>query len=565
MSLQDRLSSDLFNKLNEMKMNLPKESFSLEESVKEEDEIRQELLKQAALEEQSDEIDDDFLTSLSGPSQESGNETLVEVEYLGRVGLVDISFENLDQELTEQEYLVILDSLNIMSTSSDSSSRKNAAKKIEEYGERAITVIFRECRQFDLASQESKNELLHLLSRLTIRSYKGRKLVKAIVERANSKQHISLAIQCAGAVREREAVSSILTHMRNPDYFGHGLDALLKIRDKNSVEPLIQLMNNLDVNRTEMIEQGIQQARRFADFGPDAIKPIFHAYMNCEKKPIRPIFTIALRSFQEEAVPFLAEVLAKETDYDQLVPVCLNLGGMRTAVSTQVLVDALDKYPEKKQALILGISHTNDESLVPLIVQELNKTSDAIIQKECLTAIGYLSGRDANLFPVIKPYLHDRKNNLYLDALNCMVRLGDQDSFAKFVDLLMNGEEREQYILQKHLSRMPFPLLEKMAEKILVIPDDKAILLVSALQRSNLLPTGVGRTLLKKLEQNPMTALRIEIYRLIGKHVGKKSAIVSQDVLYKARREETSPMVIRELDQIIKFMRKNVGVLQDTK
>lgn len=561
MSLQERMSVSIIQKLTDMKKNLQK--VEPEEKVvfsdEEEEQIRQELLRQAEQEDESDGIDDDFFTSLSGPSQEVGKEKLVEVEYLGRIGYVDISFENLGEDMDESEYRNILNSLELMAYSNDPIKRKDAAKEVEKYGEKAIMVIFRECRKFDLTDEQRKNEIVHLLSRLTARSYKGRKIMKAVLEKANSTQHITLSILGAGAVREREAVDAILDHMLNPDFFIVGLEALLKILDKNSVEPIIQRINDLDGNRNDLIDQAIRLAPRFANFGPEAVKPVFKAYVNNPKKSLRPIFTIALRSFKEDAIPVLSEVLEKETDEDKLVPICMTLGGLKMPFSTNLLVEAFKKYPGKKKAIIRGFSHTDDPFVLPIIVNELKTTSDLRVKQECLSAIAYLGENDKSLIPVVKPYLSESRNRLYLDALYCMVRLGDQESFNKFIDLLINGEEGEQYVLQRYLPRMSFKWLVKVAEKMLTCPDDKAILLVSALQNANLLPQEVGPILQKKLDQNPIPALKLEIYRLIGKHVNKKRELLSQDVLYKARREETNPRIARELDQIIDHMRKEKG------
>ncbi|MES9683099.1 hypothetical protein ABWK22_09305 [Gottfriedia acidiceleris] len=561
MSLQDRMSASILQKLSEIKKALPKEEF-IEKNVLneiEEAEIKQELLRQAEQEDKNDGIDDDFFASLSGPSQEEGNEKLVEVEYLGRIGYVDISFENLDEDMDEKEYRYILDALEILAYSNDVSKRKEAIKEIEKYGEKAITVIFRECRKFDLTDENRKNELVHLLSRLASRSLKGRKILKAVLEKANSSQHIALSILCSGAVREHEAVTGILNHMLSPDFFGIGLEALLKIRDKKSIEPIIQRLNDIDSNRNDLIDHAIRLAPRFVDFGPEAVKPVFEGYIYNQKKAIRPILTIALRSFKEDAIPVLTEVLEKETDENKLIPICMTLGALRMSYSTNLLIDAFRKYPAKKKAIIRGFSHTKDQSVLPLLVKELETTEDLRLKQECLGAIAYLADNDKNLIPVVKPYLTERRNRLYLDALNCMVRLGDLESFDKFINLLINGEEGEQYVLQKHLPKMSFKMLVKTAEKMLSCPDDKSILLVSALQNANIIPQEVGPILKKKLDQNPIPALKLEIYRLIGKHVNKKHELLSQDILYKARQEESNPRVVRELDQIIDNMRKEKG------
>ncbi|WP_214776086.1 hypothetical protein [Exiguobacterium sp. s37] len=561
MSMKDRMSESTLHKLMSMRQGLEEveteEKFGFSED--EEESIRNELLQQAEKEDASEEIDDDFFTSLSGPSQSGGNEKLVEVEYLGRIGYVDISFESLDEDIAEEDARHIVDALETMAYESDSFKRKKAAKEVEAYGEKAVSIIFRECRKFDLTDEVKREEIIHLLSRLATRSLKGRKTIKAVLEKASSTQHLILAVMAAGSVREREAVKSILNHMSNPDFVPSGLEALIKIRDKESVASIINILSRLDASRSDLIDQVIQLAPRFSDFGPEAVKPVFDAYIQGENRAIRPFFTLALRSFKEDAVPVLAAVLEDETDEGKLMPICMTLGGLKLSYSTQLLVDAFSKYPNKKRVIVRGLSHTNDSNLVPMLVNELKTTPDIRLKQECLGAIAHLAHNDKELIPVIKPYLSEQRNNLHLDALNCLVRLGDRDSLVTYIDTLMNGHENEQYVLQKHLPKMPFKLMVKMAETMLTCPDEKAILLVTSLQRANIVPQEVGPILQSKLNQNPAPSLKLEIYRLIGKHVNKKKELLSQEVLYKARRDEDDPRVIRELDQIIQNMRKEKG------
>lgn len=561
MAMQDLMSANILKKLNSMKESLineeVKDQFGFDE--KDEEKIHQELMMQARQEDESEEIDDDFFTSLSGPSQANGNEKLVEVEYMGRIGYVDISFEQIDEDVEEKEAIQIVEALETMAYSKKLEQRKEAAKKVEQYGEKSIPIIFRECRKFDLTEEQKKNEIINLLSRLSVRSLKGRKIIKAVLEKANSTQHIHVSILGAGAIREKEATDSILRHMKNPELMSVGLDSLIRIRDKKTVQPVIDSINNLDTNRHDIIDQIIALAPRFSDFGPDAVQPVFNAYIKCENRSIRPIYTIALRSFKEDAVPVLSAVLEDETNEGKLIPICASLGGLRMPFATNLLVEAFHKYPLKKRAIMLGFSYTNDKTLVPLITQELNSTHEIRMKQDCLNALAYLGENNKELIPAIKPLMNDKRGMIYLDAINCLVRLGDRDAFDKYIDILMNGYENEQHVLQRHLPKMPFRLIVKIAEKMLDCPDEKALLLVTSLQRANIIPKEVGIILEKKLQKDISPALKLEIYRLIAKHVNKRKEVLSQDVLYQARKKENDPTLLRELDQIIKNMRKEKG------
>lgn len=559
MSLKERMNEGILQKLSNMKKELPNHYTPTEKVLfneAEEESVRKELLKQIELEEGSEEVDDDFFTSLSGPSQEEGNEKLVEVEYLGRVGYVDISFDKLDEDLTDDEYRIIVDSLETISFSNDIKQRREAGKVVEGYEDKAINVIFRECRKFDLADNRKKIEIVQLLSRLTYRSLKGRKVIKAVLEKASSSQHVNLAILGSGAVHERESVDAILSHMLDSYYFEVGMEALLQIRDPKAVKPLIKIINDLDVNRSDLIDSAIRLSYTFNNFGPEAVNDVFDAYINCTKKTIRPIFTIALRSFGEEAIPILSSVFQDTANDDStLVPICMQIGSLKIPFATNLLVEAFEKYPAKRKAIIKGFSHTGDSNLLPIVMKELKNTKDYKIKEECLNAISYIGNRD-NIEDV-RPFLQVKENKLYLYALQCMVRLHDDASLNKYIDYLINGREDEQYTLQKNLPKMPFNILRKIAEKMLAWPDDKTILLVAALQRANLLPREIGPILQKKLDQKPGIALRMEIYKLIGKYVNTSKELLPQEVLYKAKREEDNHRIVRELDQIIKNM-KNV-------
>jgi hypothetical protein len=81
---------------------------------------------------------------------------------------------------------------------------------------------------------------------------------------------------------------------------------------------------------------------------------------------------------------------------------------------------------------------------------------------------------------------------LWIHKLLDATRMGDLSSFQEFIEQMIEGESEVQYILERYTSKLPFSLLTEMASRILAISDDKALLLVSALQRPNLLPREIG-------------------------------------------------------------------------
>lgn len=561
MSLQDRISLEQLEKLMKVKEMLPVEtpaSPPLDDHT--EKEIQNELLRQAQLEEERDQLSEDYFDSMTGPSSEDGSRALVGVEYsiggeVGQVYLyVNIDFDDLSIDLPPEQYQKVIENVETIAFGDNLNKSREASKNIEDIGEDCIAILFRECRKFDYNDVQKTNLMVHLLSRLTVRSLKGRSILKAILENSTSPQHIRLAIMVAGSIRDINAADIILEHAKDPTFMENCFDALLKIRTKRSIKPLVQLLKDLDSDKKDTIDQAHRLARRFNEFGSDAIEEVYRAYIDC-KHHVRPIFTVALRSFQDEAIPFLIKVLETEKDEQALTKIAKSLGDLRHHYATNALVEAFKKFPSKKAALIEGFSHTQDRSLVPLILDELNESSDTKMKRKCLNALAYIGSLEH--IPMIRPFLKVKETKP--DALFCLARLGDSRSFEEFLQLMIEGESEIQYIVERYTSKLPFALLTEMASRVLTLSDDKALLVVSALQKPNLLPREVGPILQDKLKQNCSAALKIEIYRLIGKYINQKGGLVPQDVLYDARRLEENPRIKRELEQIIKNMRQSRG------
>jgi hypothetical protein len=565
MSIKDRLSIDLINKLTEMKkQDFPAFSDDKSENAAsimslDEQEIRQELLRQA---QEENEIDMNFFTGINGPQFEEGDEKLVEVHYLGYPTYVDISFESVTEDMTEEEFMEIMDAIEVIAFETDKTKIKQAVQTIEEKGEKAIEVIFREANKFDLTNPSVRKEVVTLLSRLCVRSLKGRRLILAILQKANSEQHIKLAMYVAGMIHDKETVPSILQHMKDPEYFVIAFEALLNIRDSHSVKELLSIIDGLDINRKDLIDQAVALARRFHVFDPSCVKEVYEVYIRSEKYQLRPIYTAMLISFQENAIPVLLEMLEKEKNVDRLNRICLTLGSLRHSFATKILVQALKKFPEKKSSIIKGLSHSYDRDVSEVLVQELENNEDIHIKRECIQGLSFIGNRHEH-GPIVKKYLKEG-DPLYLDALFCMIRFGSNEAFEKYVQVMVTGDPHQQYVAEKFTNRLPNHYLLRLAEKMVELPDDKAIFIILALQRPSKfkeISAQIGQLLLKKLESNPNDTVRLEIYRLIGKHANTKDELVNETVLYNAREAETNPRIKRELDQIILNMKQEKGKL----
>ncbi|AIQ20653.1 hypothetical protein H70357_31165 [Paenibacillus sp. FSL H7-0357] len=560
MSLFDRMSDEVLDKLNSLKKEISPSEEYREKNVlsdKEEEELKEEILKQIEIEEQENEAE--FLDFMTGPSSLNENKGVVEVEYYGNLGYVDISFESLDENITESEYQTILQAIENIAYQTNGELWKESVRIIESFGERSIIILFRECRKFDLSDDKIKSLIIQLLNRLTNRSLKGRRIIKAILEKATIRQHINFAILVAGSIRDQESVSGLLKRMSDPEYFKGSLDALLNIAKKESIPDIFNEINNLDLRRTDLIEHAIKNAYRFSEFGTSAVKVIFELYIKNEKYPLGPIYTTALRSFQEDAIPMLKKVLNETDDDNLLIPICQTLGSLRMTHSTNVLVQALEEFPDKKRAIIRGLSYTRSEGVLSYVLSELKTSNDLKVKQECLLTIGFIGNRNQNVQEQIKPYLNNKNSMLYLEALNCMVSLGNEESFLKYVSLLVEGSEFEKRTLQRHVAKLQPYQHKKLAESLLTLSDEKSLFIICGLLQANVLNSDIGPIIIKRLDYAKLPALRIEIYKLIGKHVNKKKELLPQEVLYDAKRTESDVRVVREIDHIISSMKKEQG------
>ncbi|MEK4439116.1 HEAT repeat domain-containing protein [Paenibacillus sp. FSL K6-2862] len=560
MAILDRMSGDTLEKLKQLKLDNPNQTQDEKQVMNEEEEqaLREEILRQIDEEQENDEINLDlFSTSVSL----DGSESIVEVDYYGRIGYVDISFESLDEDITELEYQEIIQAIETVSYKNDENVWRQSIKTIERFGDRAIVILFRECRKFDLSDEKRISMIIQLLNRLTNRSLKGRRTIKAILENANIQQHVKFALLAAGSIRDKEAVDGIIHRLEDPEYFKYALDALFKLAPKDKIEKIMKTISEIDLRRTDLIEYAIIQAHQFVQFGPQSVRTIFDLYLKNDKKQLQPIYSRALQAFKEDAIPMLREVLYETKDDKILVSICKTLGSLRMTHSTNILLDALEKFPENQRAVIKGLGFTRDQAVSPYIIEVLKESNSIHIKQECLLTLAFVGHRSEQVKAQVRHYLKDRSSSLYLDALNCLVILGDIDSMHEYINLLVKGTESEQYAIQKHMGKLQAFQQIKLGEALLRHTDEESVLIVMGLQKSNVLDQRLGLILEKRLETASLPSLRIEIYKLIGKHVNKKKELLPQKFLYDAKYKETNPRVVRELEQIISSMKKTSGHL----
>ncbi len=544
MNLSDLLSDKLKDQLKETIGNQPMDIGQSSED--DENDIRSELERQALS--RKDEVNADFLFR-DGDREDD----LVEVTVVdGYPAPVSITFEQL--AISEENYEKLLSNLEIIALDKNRKKVEAACEQVEQFGEDAVEVIFREADLFDLGQPELKATVTRLVGRLTRRSLKGRETLLGILKGSNVEQYLKIAIMAAGEIRMLESIPDILKHARSRETMEPAFEALMNMRSSRSVMPMVEIITNLDATDTQLLDFMRRVSRRFDVFTADNVQPIFEIYMNCEMAHVRALLGNIVNAFGNDAVPYLLEVLHKTEVPDKQVKACITLGRMQTPYTTNALLEALDKFPTKQYAIVKGLSYTRDKRVADVLCKVLQTNEEMKVIRECIRAIGF-SG-NANHIAVLSEFSNDRDFRIYLDATAAMTGLGDSKAFEKFVEILTTGSPEEQTAIQTSLiSSLNTRQLVQLASRILSLPDNQAISIVTALRKPDRLPNEIGSIIQEKLRQNSSTPLRLEIYRLIGKHANQGSELLPQSVLYDAFDQETIPRVKQEIASILDKMR----------
>ncbi|WP_413404963.1 HEAT repeat domain-containing protein [Paenibacillus amylolyticus] len=557
MAIFDRMPGEILEKLKGLGLGEPSESESEKFVLSQEEEIelQAEIFRQ--IEEEGEE--DENLDIYDNKSVAGGNDGIVEVEYYGSIGYVDISFTSLNENISEVEYQRILNAVETITFDTNEVKWKDSFNEIESFGERAVMILFRECRKFNLSDEKQTALVVQLLNRLTNRSLKGRRTIKAILEQASIQQHVKLAILVSGTIRDKEVSQALITRLADPDYFTLALQSLLKLAPKDLLPSILEVINKIDLRRNDLIEHAFIHANEFVRFGPQAVKLIFATYASLDIKQLHRVYIRAIQSFKEDAIPFLKEVFQETKDEKMMFIVCKTLGSLHIPHSTQILLEALDEHPEYKRAIIRGLSFTRDRAILPKVLKIMKETTDQGLRQECMTTIAFSGDRSEQTKNEIRPYFQDRSTKDYLIALNSLVIMGDGEMMNNYIQMLVSGTEKEQYIIQKHIGKLPSVQQLKLAEAMFHYPDEETLLIVMGLQKFNVLDLRIAGILERKLQETAHAALRIEIYKLIGKHVNKQKELLPQKFLFEAKSNEKNPHILRELEQIISMMNRFEG------
>ncbi|MFD2446600.1 HEAT repeat domain-containing protein [Bacillus sp. CGMCC 1.16607] len=560
--------SDLFNQTiqeqlktkTKMSENSSYESITPDILLPDEKEIREELNKQkASLKPGRNESIDEFEFLLSGNVPKSKEESQEkEVSYQGvdggYIGYVNVEAFKPDPSLTNNDNAIIIENIEIMSKSNDRSEILKSANKIENIGDKAIEIVFREAYMFDFKDKEERMKLealVQLCSRLTVLSLKGRILILGILQYAKNEQHIELAIRVAGFVHEKEATALILRHAKNPNLFIPSLDSFLNMGNTEAVIDLLKVLDLLVLPKS-MLGDVILQARDFYKVSSSIIPHLFDRYVHTSNRQNRPIYSTAIKSFNTTAIPSLIEIIETESELERIREAAKLLGGIREPIAVEKLRVAYKKLPNKRAAIMEGIGHTKEEGLADFVIDELQQAENKRLKEACILALANIGNEKAINY--LKPYLNDAE--VRLSAIYTLTQLGYDPAFDQYLKTLIDGNDEEQHRLRGYAALLKFNSLIKMTDKLNDVSDSKAVSILLALQRPNLLPREVGPVLERLLKKNVSAPVRLEIYRLVAKFVNTNRQILPQQILFEAKQREKDALMKRELELIFKSMPK---------
>ncbi|MCP8970910.1 hypothetical protein [Ectobacillus ponti] len=525
--------------------------------------VRAELEKQKrtqqALFEDEAEVDEwaELLADKQPIYQEESPKVKVEIGLAGGyVGYVDLTFSELDKALTNDAYQQVSKNLELMSSSQKRTEVLRAAQEIEKIGDKAVGAIFRKIYLFDFSSKEERYKLealVQMCTRLMVLSLNGRMILKGVLQGAKNEQHLELAIRVAGQINDREVVPEILEHAKKPALFIPAMEALLRMRNTEAVRELLPVIDALDAGRKDIIGEAISLAYSFRVLQPSIVKSLFYTYMDTAVRALRPIYSVAIKSFGDLIVPVLYDILETEGDIVRAREAAKMIGGLRTATASEKLQEAYRRLPAKRTVVMEGIAHTLDAKLAPFVAEELQKADNQRLKEACMKALATLG--DESYIPQVKPYAQQQTTKL--SALYALVRLGDAGAFRDYLHLLVAGTSEEQQQLRSYTSLLSFKHLTKIAERLRDLPDSQAVQILLTLQRPNVLPKEIGPILRDVLHKRPSAPVRLETYRLIAKFAHTKNELLPASVFYEARKTEQDPLMKRQMEQIYKGMSKS--------
>lgn len=520
-------------------------------------EIEVELVKQA--EEMVEENDLIFWEDMGAPGFDEGSSKVIEVENVGKLMYVGIEFNKVN--VTDEEYEKIRECIKIIAGNKNTFEIVKAKSKIEEYSDRAVDVIFREARQFDFSHPDTRKNVSQLMGNLCLRYLKGRNLVLAILKAGKVTAHINLAILTAGQIRDRNAIKYLIEKMHESEYFENCLEALIKIRptDKETIKEIMDAISSLDDKQKDLIDVCMNYANQFKCFGTNAAEVIFQAYNSCSRPGIRPIFTRAMQSLEDDSVWLLKNQLMQAKDDGEFFNVCQTLGRMKNLEAVQILIEAYKKYPQYGLQIVKGLSLSGNDAVLPLIISILEKESNPSILSECIRALAFIG--DDSVLTYVEPFMMMRDQRYYVDALFVKARRGNKKALDELTDNVVNGNSNRQYSMERIIQLLKHDQITYIAKKTLHLPVSEAVLIVSALARVRVLPKQIGEVMMELLNKQSIP-LKVEVYRLVGKYVNTRNEILPQEVLYEAIEKTDNIRLKREIENILKTIPQKISTIK---
>lgn len=503
---------------------------------------------------QPDEEDEDLF--YDGPEIEDKK---VEIIYSGGVIRKYKNISEIELRVTDDQYGDIISAIKRFSQEKDTAARAKVISDIAQHGEVAVGVIFQKCRMFELVSETAKMQMAQLIAKLSHQDLDNRLLIKGILDYSTNESYLRLAIKAAGILNDQDMAKSLEKYLMQERYTVDAFKSLLKMRSTQSVSKILEAIEQIDSTNRVLVEELINVSKSFNVFGLETVEQTLDAYINCKNSVIRPIYILAIRSYGNQALSKLKEYSKKVQDDNQLFQIYKTIGGLRTEASSEVLKELLQQSDEKRKAnVIAGISSTGDKQFIDIVYEELLQSNSNFYSSKCLQALSNIGGyNNESLRKKIEPFVKRTEGNVHVDAINCLVRLGDNRRFDDLMKIALNGIESERNIALKALSLLPVPLTERMVERLIGASDDDTFTIVTVLQKKNRLPRKTGEILLEKLKQPLPEFVKLEIYRLISRHEGLETRIVPDGFILKALEQEERISDMSRISRELRKMLKN--------
>ena len=502
--------------------------------------------------EQHDDLFD--FSSFANPDILEESEDVVEVEYLGQIGVVDLAFQQLNYTIKDDKDTLITH-IRALAEAPFTPKAEELYQDIVTYGEAVIELIYREARRFQLADPKVLQFLVSLVADLTKDSVHGRKILKAILQFSTVHAHIQVAIGVAGRLADNEWQQALLYRGRDERYFEEVLQALFHMKDAAMVEAVLDLMLQANVQKQAQLQVIRKLLKDFPVFGIEACQVLLKRYVMCETYQLKNCLAIGLSAYRNDALPYLQQmILSGNMAY---MKDCYQLIGRIATDESVALLIAMGKEETNLTYIIDALSFSRHPRATEYIVELLQREETALqMKRRCIRALAFVDGNSEQAF--IMPYFV-KGHPLYIDALFYLLRHQPVKYARIYVELLLDGNRAKS--VESFITKLSVSATYYILREVQNASDHDMEIVIKELRKVNIIDKRVKHLVIKRLQQTHSESLRAQLYQFIAKFAHVKEPLFSPNDLYKWRDEETSPILKKLLGELVYKLDKNVASL----